>query len=59
MYMYVCVSVSYQDRLEDMKVFDSCVCMCVIRLDLGAIQTDDAYISWLGLWQGPTNDVDI
>ncbi len=24
---------------------------------LGAIQMDDAYVSWLGLWQGPTNDV--
>ncbi len=22
---------------------------------LGAIQTDDAYVSWSGLWQGPTN----
>ncbi len=26
---------------------------------LGAIQTDDAYISWPGLWQGPTNNVHI
>ncbi len=32
-YMYVCVSISYQDRLEDMKWFHSCVCMWIIRLD--------------------------
>ncbi len=46
-YVYVCVSVSYQDRLE---VFPSM--RIHVRnpfgLLLGVIETDDAYISWLG-----------
>ncbi len=58
MYVYICISVSHQDRLEDMKCFHSCICVSVIRLDrqLGVIQMDDGSISWPGLWQGPTND---
>ncbi len=32
-YMYVCIFLSYQDRLVSMKCFNSCVCMCIIRFD--------------------------
>ncbi len=32
MYMYVCVSVSHQDRLDDMKCYYSYLCVAVIAL---------------------------
>ncbi len=33
LYVYVCISVSHQDRLEEMKCFHSYVCVCVIHVD--------------------------
>ncbi len=54
----MCLSVSYEDRLQDMKYFQFMlmhVCNPFGSL-LGAIQMDDAYVSWSGLWQGPIND---
>ncbi len=32
-YVYMCVSMSYRDRLDSMKHFHSYICMCVIRFD--------------------------
>ncbi len=54
-YMYVCLSVSLQDRLEYMKCFHSCMCMRhSFGSLLGVIEKDDAYVSWLGAKCSPT-----
>ncbi len=53
--MYVCLSVSHQDRLEYMKCFHSCMCMRhSFGSLLGVIEKDDAYVSWLGAKCSPT-----
>ncbi len=54
-HLYACISVSHQDRLEHRKCYHSYVCVCYpFGSLLGVIQMDDTYVSWIGLWKGPS-----